>query len=129
VTAVLIAGVSACGSSGGDVGGTGLISGTVVNDLARDMSPGLDEKTAKSGLNGSPLRQLRRRGAECDIYRGVDQSVSNLDIKATGRMWVICFVDGVVFSAKSTCPNPWTGGEFQRYKDAGYSADPTDCSS
>jgi hypothetical protein len=114
--------LSGCHSGGGG-GGTGLVSGTVDNDLARDMFKGMSESDARSGLNGAALST----GPDgCESYRGVDQSLSS-GFTATGVMWTICFSGGKLRSISHVCPSPWMPGEVSRYKQAGYGGRPTAC--
>lgn len=119
--------LAACSSSGG--AGTGLISGTVDNSVAKDISEGGSAKDAMSIVNGKPLRTLpdpSGTGPQCDQYRGVNVR-GITEIKVTGVVWTFCLQLGKVTRIAVDCPNPWKPGEFERYKKAGYSADPSDC--
>jgi len=99
------------------------------------MFDGMKESDARSALNGKPLESypyatthgMPLFSGRCEYYRGVTLHVGRLEIKATGTIWRICSRHEKVGKVEPVCPIPWKPGEFQRYKNAGYSADPTDC--
>lgn len=127
LSAVLTAG--GCGSSG-----TGLIAGTVDNSVIESAVVGQSEAEVRSALNGAPLESYPYADettgelqGKCDYYRGVNVHVGSLDFEATGTIWRLCFRAGKLALIDHPCPIPWKPGELDQYKQAEYSADPTNC--
>jgi predicted small secreted protein len=105
------------------------ISGTVSNTLAKAMYVGQAKAQVQSSLEGNPLTSFHIPGGLCVDYRGVNQGSFENANTATGIIWKLCFRGNKLSHKTGLCPNPWQGrSEFDRYKKAGWNADPTDCS-